>query len=311
MSSIKELIETQKSNELAEKRLQVTLDEMALKKKQLRALESKMLKEHADVEELEQMSLKSVFRKVLGDKEAQLEKERQEYLHAFMKFEEYKKTLDILEFEIGILQEKVANATDVSQQIKKQIAIRKKELMLNGSTIGKKISAIESEINKYYYIRKECLEAAEVGNSVVSLMEEMVQNLKSARSWGTFGGNSRSRGGMSKIIKAASIDKAKKLSHQVQHLLRVFRKELSDIHGQQNFDLSFNLDGFDSFLNIFFDNLISDWVVQRKIATSMNSVVNTQSKIKRIVYSLEVDIKNADENILQRKKQVEEILKEL
>ena len=229
MSSIKELIETQKSNELAEKRLQVTLDEMAQKKKQLQALESKMLKEHADVEELEQMSLKSVFRKVLGDKEAQLEKERQEYLHAFMKYEEYKKTLDILAFEIDILQEKVANAADVSQQIKKQLAIRKKELMLNGSAIGKKISAIESEINKYYYIRKECLEAAEVGDSVIGLMEEMVQNLKSARNWGSFGSGSRGRGGMSKIIKAASIDKAKKLSHQVQHLLRIFRKELSDI----------------------------------------------------------------------------------
>lgn len=311
MPSIKELIETQKSNELAEKRLQVTLDDLAQKKQQLHALESKMLSEHADVEELEQMSLKSVFRKVLGDKEAQLEKERQEYLHAFMKYEEYKKTLDILEFEIGILQEKVANSTDVSEQIKKQVAIRKKELMLNGSAIGKKISAIESEINKYYYIRKECLEAAEVGNSVVVMMDEMVQNLKSARNWGSFGRGSRGRSGMSNIIKAASIDKAKKLSHQVQHLLRVFRKELSDIHGQQNFDLSFNLDGFDSFLNIFFDNLISDWVVQRKIATSMNSVINTQSKIKRIVYSLEVDIKNADENILQRKDKVEEILKQL
>ena len=267
-----------------------------------------MLSEHADVEELEQMSLKSVFRKVLGDKEAQLEKERQEYLHAFMKYEEYKKTLDILEFEIGILQEKVANSSDVSEQIKKQVAIRKKELMLNGSDIGKQISAIESEINKYYYIRKECLEAAEVGNSVIALMNEMVQHLQGARSWGTFTRGSRGRSTMGSIIKATSIDKAKKISHQVQHLLRVFRKELSDIHGQQNFDLSFNLDGFDSFLNIFFDNLISDWVIQRKIAASMNSVVNTQANIKRIVYSLEVDIKNADANILQRKDKVEEIL---
>lgn len=309
MQSIKELIEIQKSNELASKRLQITLDDLAIKKQELSRLESKMLSEHSDVEELEKMSLKSVFRKVLGDKEAQLEKERQEYLHAFMKFEEYKKTLDILEFEVDILQEKVANSSDVSQQINKQLAIRKKELMLNGSAIGKKISGIESEINKYYYIRKECLEAAEVGNSVIHMMDEMVGHLKSAHDWGSW--QTRRRGNsMNSIIKAASIDKAKKISHQIQHLLRVFHRELADIHGQQNFDLSFNLDGFNSFLNVFFDNLISDWVVQRKIATSMNSVINTQAKVKRIIYTLEVDIKDADAQILQRKDKVKDILKE-
>jgi len=111
---------------LAESRLDFILNELNTKKQQLNDLEAKMLHEHGDVEELEKMSVKSVFRKILGDKEAQLEKERQEYLHAFMKYEEFKKTLDILEYEKGILQEKVANATDVSAQIKKKLARRQK-----------------------------------------------------------------------------------------------------------------------------------------------------------------------------------------
>jgi len=308
MASIRELMEQQKSNELAEKRLEFILDELAKKKQQLSELESKMYAEHEDVEELEKMSIKSVFRKVLGDKEAQLEKERQEYLHAFMKYEEFKKTLDILEYEKGVLQEKVANVVNVDAQIKKKLAVRKKEIMLNGSALGKKITALESEINRYYYIRKECMEAIEVGKSAINVMGEMIQSLSSARNWGSFGRRGRASG-VNTMIKMAAVDKAKKLSHQAQQLLRVFSKELADINGRQNFNFRFDFGGFNSFLNIFFDNLISDWVVNQKISTALNSVASTQSNVKRIVYSLEADIKSAESEILRREDQVKGLIK--
>jgi len=308
MASIKELMEQQTSNELAKKRLKFILDELAKKQRELSVLESKMYTEHEDVEALEKMSVKSVFRKILGDKEAQLEKERQEYLHAFMKYEEFKKTLDILEYEKGVLQEKVANAVNVSKQIKKQLAIRKKEVMLNGSALGKKITALESEINRFYYIRKECLEAVEVGKSAIAIMYEMIRTLNTARGWGSY--RRGSRGGMSKIIRMSSVDKAKKLSHQAQQLLRVFSKELADINGQQNFNFRFDFGGFDSFLNIFFDNLISDWVVNQKIVTAQNSVVSTQTKVKRIVSSLEVDIKNAEAEVVYREEKVKQLIRD-
>ncbi len=308
MESIRDLMDQQKSNELAEKRLEFILDELAKKQRELAMLESKMYKEHEDVEALEKMSVKSVFRKILGDKEAQLEKERQEYLHAFMKFEEYKKTLDILEYEKGVLQEKVANAVNISEQIKKKLAIRKKEVMLNGSALGKKITALESEINRFYYVRKECLEAVEVGKSAIAIMNEMIRSLNNARGWGSFGRGSR--GSMSQMIRMTSVDKAKKLSHQAQQLLRVFSKELADINGQQNFNFRFDFGGFDSFLNIFFDNLISDWVINQKIVTAQNSVASTQAKVKRIVSSLEVDIKNAEAEVVLREEKVKELIKD-
>jgi len=277
MSSLRELMELQTSNELAKKRLTFILDELAKKNKQVAALESKMLKEHEDVEALENMSIKSVFRKILGDKEAQL-------------------------------QEKVANAVDVASQIKTKLAIRKKEVMLNGSEVGKRITNLESENNKYYYIRKECLEAIEVGNSAISVMEEMMQSLRSAQSWGHWTRGNRNKG-VSTVIKMTAVDKAKKLSHQAQQLLRIFIKELADINGQQNFNFRFDFGGFDSFLNVFFDNLISDWVVNKKIATALNSVLSTQAKVKRVVYSLEVDVKKSEAEIVKREDLVKELIK--
>ena len=48
-------------------------------------LERVMTKEQKEVEELEKLSLKGIFHKVLGSKAEQLEKERQEYLQAALK----------------------------------------------------------------------------------------------------------------------------------------------------------------------------------------------------------------------------------
>jgi len=108
----------------------------------------------------------------------------------------------------------------------------------------------------------------------------------------------------------ASVDKAKKLSHQAQQLLRVFSNELADINGQQNFNFRFDFGGFDSFLNVFFDNLISDWVMNQKIVNAINSVASTQTKVKRIVSTLEVDIKNAEAEIVKREDAVKGLIKD-
>jgi len=114
MSNFKEILDQFQSIELAQKRLERVNEQLKDKTTKLDKLDQMWRKEHKEVEKLEGLSLKSVFAKVLGDKEKQLEKERQEYLTAFMKYEEHKKTLEILDFEKNVLEEKVAKA-DVVQ----------------------------------------------------------------------------------------------------------------------------------------------------------------------------------------------------
>jgi len=55
--------------------------------KRLASLIKKLEKEAEDITRLEEMSLESIFHKMLGSKEEQIEKERQEYLQLSLKYD--------------------------------------------------------------------------------------------------------------------------------------------------------------------------------------------------------------------------------
>jgi hypothetical protein len=75
------------------------------------------------MEELEKMSITSVFYKVLGSQDEQLEKERQEYLTVSIKHKETKIDIEILEYEYKIINSKVQEIGGLEtkiEQLKKQ-----------------------------------------------------------------------------------------------------------------------------------------------------------------------------------------------
>ena len=56
-------------------------------------LELNMQKEFEDIEALEKLGMKTLFYKVLGSQQEQLEKERQDYLQASLKYDQVRKSL--------------------------------------------------------------------------------------------------------------------------------------------------------------------------------------------------------------------------
>ena len=306
MSKLKETIEKFQSIQLAQKRLDFVNSELADKEAKLEGLNKSWRKEYADVEELEKLSLKSVFTKILGDKEAQLELERQEYLSAFMKFEQYKKTLDILYFEKEVLVGKVESLDVVKAELDQLMEKRKAELIANRTPEGKVILDLENELKTKFHYRKETLEAFEMGRSTMQHLVELSNHLKKAKNWGRWDMASN-KGGVSKIMKHSAIDSARRLLPQTQHLLNTFKKELTDVYGRQNYDINLNMDDLSGFANMFFNNLISDWIVQKKINNAMANVNSVADYIKRTMDALELEVKKLEEAIIKiedRKKEI-------
>ena len=64
-------------------------------------------KEYEDIEALEKANVSRLFALVLKNQEEQMEIERQEYLHAAIKYREACKMLELLEFEQKVLEEKL------------------------------------------------------------------------------------------------------------------------------------------------------------------------------------------------------------
>lgn len=309
MSELKETIEKFQSIQLAQKRLDFVNAELADKEAKLEDLNKSWRKEYEDVESLEKLSLKSVFTKILGDKEAQLELERQEYLAAFMKYEQYKKTLDILYFEKDVLVQKVESLDIVKAKLEQLVAKRKAELIANKTPEGKVILELEQELRTKFHYRKETLEAFEMGRSTMQHLVELSGHLKKAKDWGRWDMASNKRG-MSKMMKHSAIESARRLLPQTQHLLNAFKKELTDVYGRQNYEVNLNMDDLSSFSNVFFNNLISDWIVQKKINNALANVHSVADYIKRTMDSLELEIKKLEETIIKMEDRKKEIVLE-
>ena len=243
-------------------------------------------KESKDYEALESMSLKSIFYKVLGSKEEQMEKERQEYLQASLKYDEAKKSIELMEYERKILTEKLDKMADVSKELKRMFAQREKFLVKNNGKEGKQLSSLTKELELNLRMIKEIREAIIAGENAQAVLEEIASYLKTAKNWGNWNTSGR-RGMIQGYAKRTNMDKARaKVPHAKQALLR-FENELRDIfQDYERLDFSLKLDSFSRFTDIFFDSLISDWVVQSRIQNAMASVHSSIDKVHRLVGSL-------------------------
>ncbi len=130
--------------------------------------------------------------------------------------------------------------------------------------------------------KKEVLEAKAVANQVLDLLNDVEKQLKSAKNWGIFdllGG-----GFLSSVIKHGKIDKAESLLKMVHKELVRLQKELGDIN--LSIDSSIKISDFDRFLDIVFDNVISDWMTQSKVNDSLNEVARVKVEINRVLETL-------------------------
>lgn len=130
---------------------------------------------------------------------------------------------------------------------------------------------------------REIQEAREVAQEVLRLLADVERHLKSARNWGFY---DMMRGGFfSSLIKHGKIDKAEALLIRVGDKLRQLQKELSDVY--ISLDAQVKISGFERFMDIAFDNIISDWMVQSKIHDSLRQVQQLRTDVREVLANLD------------------------
>lgn len=131
--------------------------------------------------------------------------------------------------------------------------------------------------------KREIREARQVANEVLVLLTDVEKQLKSARNWGFY---DLLRGGFfTSLIKHGKIDKAEDLFRQVRSKLSQLQKELGDVN--LGLDPRMNISGFERFMDIAFDNIISDWFVQSKIHNSLDEVARVRAEVERVLSTLD------------------------
>jgi actin-related protein len=247
------------------------------------ALEARLEKEKVDVDKLERTSLTALFHAVLGSREQQLDKERQELLSAQLKVQQPQKQVDFLEQDRKTLVRQLAELAEVEAEYEVLLAEKDDLLRRSGQPVAAQLMALSGQVAECNSDLKEIREAITAGRSVIAGLDEVIAALDSAEGWGVWdllGG-----GLLTTAVKHSRIDEARNGVSAVQAKLSRFKRELADV--QSNLDLQVDIGGFDTFADFFFDGLIIDWIVQSKIENSLTTSKNAKAKMVQAVKKLE------------------------
>jgi hypothetical protein len=293
---------------LEQKRLKKKLEQDLLrveeefqdKSTRLESLSTQLEEEKVDVEKLERASLTALFYSVLGSREQQLEKERQELLSAQLLYQQTKHQVDFLLQDREYLLQQLNNLKDVDSEYESLLSEKEQLLRQSNKPVASELVGYSETIANLNSEVKEISEAIIAGNDVISGLEQVIESLGSAEGWGTW--DMLGGGLISTAIKHSRIDDARMGVNDVQTKMSQFKRELADV--RKNAELQIEIGELETFADFFFDNLIVDWVVQSKIVDSLEQSKQAKNVIGQAVDELENQKKNAQEKIndLQEKR---------
>ncbi len=262
--TIKEIVHLER----VEDQVKLTKKELKDSVAEFKGLGKKLNKELRDIEKLEGLSTKAIFYKVLGNKEKQLEKERQEYLELSLKEEDLNNTIDLLEYELSILEAKITSRKNLNQRLKSLKNEREEEIIKSNPTLRKELLSLSTQLEETYRYKVEIEEALEACKLCHNLMQQIVVLLGKVKNWGQWPAHQSRQNGQRRMRRDA-IDRARNLAYQVKHHLNIFQNELKDIGKEITFTI--NPQELTEFSDFFFGNLITDWIMQQQLTRASES----------------------------------------
>jgi len=292
------------------KKVNVHINEIDLQLKEayakIKSMDKQMDKELKDIEQLEKIGIKSLFYKTLGNKEDQLDKERQEYLELSLKYKEYKKEVELMEYERDLLSKKLSGVGDLEQRIKQLKQSRQNEILSGrNDPLRNELKDLVHRQDVNYALQVEIDQAIQEGAKCLKTLENIIGHLRQSTDWGRWDmyGNDR----RAKYIKQRSIEQALRLIPNAQHQLNLFTRELRDL-GEKDIVLKLDAVHFNKFRDFFFDNLISDWIIQQRIRNTLSNIEGTHAHVKRICLTLNQESKVLKKKIEELKSRQDQIL---
>lgn len=275
-------------------------EELGKQENKIKYLNRILKKEEKDVKKLESVSVAGLFYSILGTKDEKLDKEKEEYIAARLKYEECYSTIKNLKQEISNYEKELKKYSGIDLDY--SILMKEKENLILSSNdnnslklieISDKISDLKSDI-------KEINEAIIAGNNAQIALEDVMKSLEDAKSWGMW--DAMGGGFLATAAKHSKIDKAKEQAYYAQKMLSAFNRELSDV--DLSINISIEIGSFTTFADYFFDGIMVDWFVQGKIRESLSKVKDTYSSINSLLNTLQIRLADSSDKLDSAKKEM-------
>ncbi len=267
-------------------------------------LQERLAVEKADVDRLESISLTGLFYSVLGTKREHLDKEKQEYVAAQLKFDENSRAVEETERDVDRLRSELGSLHDVNQTFERLLEEKERVLTESNDPRAGQLVEMSERLSDLQSDRTELREAVQAGDRALRTLRQVQADLASAGNWGTvdmLGG-----GMLTTMVKHSKIDAAKQRAHDAQRDLRRFQQELADADSRLH--VSLDIGGFSKFADYFFDGLLADWVVQSKIRGASSACSSTISQVASSVASCRRRLAETDNEIATVQQQRREMI---
>lgn len=132
-------------------------------------------------------------------------------------------------------------------------------------------------------MRREVQEAVVAGQRALASLKSAAEKLNSAKNWGLFdmfGGSF-----ISGMMKHSRMNDATLYMENAKNQLQIFQRELKDIHVPMDFQLEIGT--FLTFADFFFDDIISDYLVQNRIGKTKEEVDEAIRQVEQILGDLQ------------------------
>lgn len=239
-------------------------------------------KKQFDVDKLEKLNIRSLFYKVLGSQETQLEKERQEYLQIALEIKDLIRQIELDAFEIEVLKNQIDSIGPLEDKIVHLKKKREQEILANPNEDNHRLlRSLYAEQEENSKLKIEIDEAYNAGYKAIQSVEKLYTQIGNARYWGQWNMANR------KTI----MDSVVRQSHDVNNLLSHFEIELRDIGIRRN-DLFLDLNFVQSWIHLLAEALIQDWLYEQRIKKSIENVASLHKRLKDLLDWL-LDSRNA------------------
>lgn len=284
-----------------EKHYNNTVSDLKAAQEKCQKIEKELHNEYADIEALEKLTLKGIFHSILGDKQKQLEKARQDYLQVALQHNECKNEIEALQFEMRVLGKKTDTLNELEQELETLQKIRENELKIEDSPEGIKLRSLLNKIDDNVARTNRTDEIRNTGKIALKKLSMASLALQEAKNWGNWD-MMQKRHRMSDYYKHSAIDDAKQFAFDAKRALLAYERDLDELGMRLNTH-QLDISSLSSFLDIFFDNLITDWIFQQKIK-------KTLSNLNLVIDDVKNSLKKIDEQQKENAREFSELIEQ-
>ena len=259
-------------------------------RREVEARAAQLGKEERDVEKLEKLTISSILASLRGSKDEDMDRERAEAYAARLRYQEAERQLSEVREEILDRQRRIQENAGCEAEYEALLREKEAELRKTNPALAEKLAELERRELELTARQKELREAEEAGRQALFQLDGAIGHLEDAEGWGTWdviGG-----GLLSDVMKYSRLDDAQQQISQVGSALRRYRAELEDVARTVEFDVK--PDNFTQTVDIFFDNMFTDWAVLDRIRRSRDQMLDLESRVQSIQDGLLRDLEGTE-----------------